>query len=371
MSVNETSTDRQRSDASQPALVATRLTKRYGDVVALDGVSLDIRSGEIMTLLGPSGSGKTTLLKAIAGFEDVDAGKLSLFGRDITDMDPARRDIGMLFQSYALFPHMTVAENVGFPLRMRKVPKTQIDAEVRKNLELVELGSHGDRLPSQLSGGQQQRVALARAIIFNPRLLLLDEPFSALDRKLRETMQLELRRLQKRLGLTTVFVTHDQEEALVLSDRIAVMNGGRIEQLAQPHDLYENPSSYFVASFIGQSNLLTGRVIETSGDIAHVQIDSGEKVVVRVANGSMPVGDVKLSLRPERIRAADPSATEDNLFPATVVEQIYLGESSKYRVRLQSGFELVMRLHPHACGSLRPGAATHVAWSSLDMRVVP
>lgn len=371
MSVIATPDAQDRLKSPESALAVKDLTKQYGNVHALNGVSLDIRSGEIMTLLGPSGSGKTTLLKAIAGFEDVDAGRLLLFGDDITDLDPARREIGMLFQSYALFPHMTVAQNVGFPLRMRKWSKDQISNEVRKTLELVELGGYGDRLPTQLSGGQQQRVALARAIIFKPRLLLLDEPFSALDRKLRETMQLELRRLQKHLKLTTVFVTHDQEEALVLSDRIAVMNRGQIEQLATPSELYENPSNYFVASFIGQSNLLIGQVVETDGDLVHVCIDSGERVMVRTPNSKMLSGEIKLSLRPERIRPADPSALDDNKFPATVVEQIYLGESSKYRVRLESGFELILRLHPHSYGPLQPGQTTHVAWSSLDMRVVP
>lgn len=355
----------------RPALSATRLVKTYGNVVALGGVSLDVREGEIMTLLGPSGSGKTTLLKAIAGFETVDSGTLTLFDRDITDMDPARRDIGMLFQSYALFPHMTVAQNVAFPLRMRRMRSEQIEQEVRKNLELVELGAYGDRYPAQLSGGQQQRVALARAIIFNPRLLLLDEPFSALDRKLRETMQLELRRLQKRLGVTTVFVTHDQEEALVLSDRIAVMNKGQIEQLAQPQQLYENPASHFVASFIGQSNLFSGRVVDSGDAVVYVLTDSGEKFAVGVQDGKVPSGDIKLSLRPERIRAAHPAAGEENIFAGTIVEQIYLGESSKYRVRLQSGLDLVMRLPPHACEALRPGANVQVAWSARDMRIVP
>ncbi len=202
------------------------LSKRFGEVQALDNVSLDIAPGELLTILGPSGSGKTTMLKVVAGFETPDAGVVRVDGAEITRLPPARRDIGMVFQNYALFPHLTVAGNVAFPLEMRNVPRPEIDKRVAEALALVELGGYGQRLPRQLSGGQQQRVALARAIVFNPRLLLLDEPFGALDRKLRETMQLEVRRMQRRLGLTTIFITHDQEEALVLSDRIAVMNKG-------------------------------------------------------------------------------------------------------------------------------------------------
>ena len=270
------------------------LVKRFGEVVALDGVSLDIASGELLTILGPSGSGKTTLLKVVAGFETPDAGTVQVDGADITAMPPARRDIGMVFQNYALFPHLTVERNVAFPLEMRNVPRPEIERRVGEALGLVELQGYGQRLPRQLSGGQQQRVALARAIVFNPRLLLLDEPFGALDRKLRETMQLEVRRLQRRLGLTTIFITHDQEEALVLSDRIAVMNKGAIQQVASTTEIYERPANDFVADFVGESNIFHGTVTE----VGSVTLEVGRRLLI--ANPA-PVGTrVGVLMRPER-----------------------------------------------------------------------
>ncbi len=239
-------------------LLIEGVAKRFGDVVALDHVSLQVAQGELLTILGPSGSGKTTLLKVVAGFETPDAGRVKVGGADITALPPAKRDIGMVFQNYALFPHLSVKANVAFPLEMRNVGRAEIDRRVAEALAMVELAGYEARLPKQLSGGQQQRVALARAIVFNPRLLLLDEPFGALDRKLRETMQLEVRRLQRRLGLTTIFITHDQEEALVLSDRIAVMNKGAIQQIATTTEIYERPANDFVADFVGESNILHG-----------------------------------------------------------------------------------------------------------------
>ena len=258
------------------ALRVEGLVKRFGEVVALDGVSLNIASGELRTILGPSGSGKTTMLKVVAGFETADAGRVLVDGVDITAMPPAKRDIGMVFQNYALFPHLTVARNVAFPLEMRNVARAEIEARVAEALALVELKGLEKRLPRQLSGGQQQRVALARAIVFNPRLLLLDEPFGALDRKLRETMQLEVRRLQRRLGLTTIFITHDQEEALVLSDRIAVMNKGAIQQVASTTEIYERPANDFVADFVGESNIFHGTVTE----VGSVTLDSGRRLLI-------------------------------------------------------------------------------------------
>jgi putative spermidine/putrescine transport system ATP-binding protein len=306
-------------------LVVREARKSYGRVLALDGVSLSVAAGEFVTLLGPSGSGKTTLLKAIAGFEDIDTGQIVLGGEDITDAPPGRRNIGMVFQNYALFPHLTVARNIAFPLEMRGVARPEIGRRVEEALALVELGGYGERLPRELSGGQQQRVALARAIVFNPRLLLLDEPFSALDRKLRETMQVELRRLQQRLGLTTVFVTHDQEEALLLSDRIAVMSNGRIEQLDSPGAVYDKPTNYFVAGFVGEANLVAARVEASGTGRQGVRLTTGEILAAELPAGLEPGHALKLVLRPERIRWLDHAGEADNAFAAVVVEHLYLG----------------------------------------------
>ncbi|HYC63165.1 MAG TPA: ABC transporter ATP-binding protein [Reyranellaceae bacterium] len=307
------------------------VSKRFGEVRALDNVSLEVTSGELLTILGPSGSGKTTLLKVVAGFEVPDAGRVLVDGRDITALPPAKRDIGMVFQNYALFPHLTVARNVAFPLEMRNVGKTEINKRVGEALGLVELAGYEGRLPRQLSGGQQQRVALARAIVFNPRLLLLDEPFGALDRKLRETMQLEVRRLQRRLGLTTIFITHDQEEALVLSDRIAVMNQGAIQQIAGTTEIYERPATGFVADFVGESNILRGTVLP-SGAVA---LEGGDEVRT---GRDLPQGKkVGVLMRPERF-----SAEGYNKFTGEVVEAVYLGSS--FKLRLKAGQrELLVR----------------------------
>jgi putative spermidine/putrescine transport system ATP-binding protein len=313
------------------ALQVEGLVKRFGDVVALDGVSLDIASGELLTILGPSGSGKTTMLKVVAGFETAEAGAVKVDGVDITAMPPAKRDIGMVFQNYALFPHLTVARNVAFPLEMRNAPRGEIEQRVAEALALVELKGFEKRLPRQLSGGQQQRVALARAIVFNPRLLLLDEPFGALDRKLRETMQLEVRRLQRRLGLTTIFITHDQEEALVLSDRIAVMNKGAIQQVASTTEIYERPANDFVADFVGESNIFHGTVTE----VGSVTLESGRRLLI---THPAPVGSrVGVMMRPERFgRGA-------NNFNGEVKEAVYLGSSLKLRLACDDGLELIVR----------------------------
>ncbi|HTR88288.1 MAG TPA: ABC transporter ATP-binding protein [Reyranella sp.] len=308
------------------------VSKRFGDVLALDRVSLDIARGELLTILGPSGSGKTTLLKIVAGFERPDGGAVKVDGADITSLPPARRDIGMVFQNYALFPHLTVSGNVAFPLEMRGVPKAEIDRRVGEALAMVELAGYGQRLPKQLSGGQQQRVALARAIVFNPRLLLLDEPFGALDRKLRETMQLEVRRLQRRLGLTTIFITHDQEEALVLSDRIAVMNKGAIQQVAGTTEIYERPANDFVADFVGESNIFHGTLTEPG----YVSLEGGRRV--QINSGPMAVGRrLGVLMRPERFVGGA------NTFVGEVREAVYLGSSFKLRLACNDGLELVVR----------------------------
>jgi spermidine/putrescine ABC transporter ATP-binding subunit len=291
-----------------------------------------VAQGELLTILGPSGSGKTTLLKVVAGFETPDGGSVKVGGEEITSLPPARRDIGMVFQNYALFPHLTVRGNVAFPLEMRNVARAEIERRVAEAIAMVELTGYEQRLPRQLSGGQQQRVALARAIVFNPRLLLLDEPFGALDRKLRETMQLEVRRLQRKLGLTTIFITHDQEEALVLSDRIAVMNRGSIQQVATTTEIYERPANDFVADFVGESNIFHGTV-STPGTVA---LDNGR--MLRVAS-SLPAGrKVGVLMRPERFSSAGA-----NRFSGEVIEAVYLGTSFKLRLACEGGMELLVR----------------------------
>jgi spermidine/putrescine ABC transporter ATP-binding subunit len=339
------------------------VAKHYGEVAALRAVDLAVQAGELLTLLGPSGSGKTTLLKVIAGFEVADAGQVTLGGCDITALPPNRRDIGMVFQNYALFPHMTVAENIAFPLSVRRVARAEAARRVEEALALVGLAGYGARLPKQLSGGQQQRVALARAVVFKPGLLLLDEPFGALDRKLREQMQLEVRRLQQRLGITTIFVTHDQEEALVLSDRIAVMSDGVIEQLGDPRAIYAAPVNRFVADFIGESNLLHARI---DGDVRLATLDNG--VAVPLPRAAPAGAEIGLLLRPEAIEVAPDGAAGG--YPGVIDEVVYLGSTLKYFVRLDNGLKLLARRN--FTGGAVPGRGDRVraAWSSDDVHLV-
>ncbi len=319
------------------------VTKTYGDVHALDDVSLDVKSGEFLTLLGPSGSGKTTLLMVLAGFTRPDRGSLKFGADEVIRKPPHLRDVGMVFQNYALFPHMTVAGNVGYPLRLRRVSKPELAERVERALETVQLGGYGERRIDQLSGGQKQRVALARAIVFEPRILLMDEPLSALDKKLRDRMQIELRHLHEKLGMTTVYVTHDQREALTMSDRIAVVNFGRIMQLATPQQLYDQPENRFVADFIGDSSFLD--VERTGRDIA-----AGGTVLKPIR----PIPDanaLSLMMRPERVRLLESGAGEDvNEFAATVSEVVYQGESFLLYARLQDGTEMAVR------GAIRSGS---------------
>ena len=328
-------------------LEIARASKRFGAIAAVDDVTLAVTAGEFVTILGPSGSGKTTLLKIIAGFEIADQGRIGIDGSDITDLDPAARNIGMVFQNYALFPHMTVTRNVGYPLAMRSVPRAEAKVRIEDALRLVELGDYGERLPKQLSGGQQQRVALARAIVFRPRLLLLDEPFGALDRKLREQMQLEVRRLQRQLRLTTIFITHDQEEALIMSDRIAVMDKGRLQQVGLPHEIYETPANPFVADFIGESNILSG-TIEAAGDVVRVQLDLGPAVDVGANDGLAVTNNqrVRLMIRPERLVDLEhfTGGPPINRIDGHIIESAYIGVSDKYRLRTPAGLEVLVRL---------------------------
>jgi putative spermidine/putrescine transport system ATP-binding protein len=315
------------ADPAGRADVAVRLdgvTKRFGAVVALHAASLQVRRGELMTLLGPSGCGKTTLLNLVAGFLAPDSGQIAIDGRRVTDLPTWRREIGMMFQNYALFPHMTVASNVGYGLRARRVPKPEIARRVAAVLELVKLAGLEDRRPRQLSGGQQQRVALARALVVRPKVLLLDEPFSALDRNLRAAMQVELRDIQRKLGVTTIFVTHDQGEALSLSDRIAVISEGRIRQLGTPDDIYRRPLDRFVASFVGDVNVLRARLDRIDGATATVALGAARVTVPsRPLEAAAAGAAVDLFVRPEDLRVAVDGAAA--VAQGVVVAQVYQG----------------------------------------------
>nr|WP_256473466.1 ABC transporter ATP-binding protein [Neisseria sp. HSC-16F19] len=289
-------------------------------------MSLDIQRGEFISLLGPSGSGKTTLLMLLAGFESETAGKILLNGRAINDTPSHKRNIGVVFQNYALFPHMSVGENIAFPLKMRGMAKAEIAQKVDQALDMVQLLPMRERKPAQLSGGQQQRVALARALVFEPEVVLMDEPLGALDKQLRERMQLDIRELHKRLGLTIVFVTHDQQEALTMSDRIAVFNKGNIEQIGTPREIYDHPCTRFVAEFIGETNLLEGVVEQVSSDKAVVQLANGGKLTVLKHSPLQTGQQVLISIRPERIMLSEQNGGVDNHLPAGVLDSVYLGD---------------------------------------------
>ncbi len=312
-------------DGADAARIAVRLEgveKRYGDVVAVAGVDLDVRDGEFFSMLGPSGSGKTTTLRMIAGFETPTSGRVVLHGRDVTDVAPFDRDVNTVFQDYALFPHMTVGDNVGYGLRVRKIPTPERSGRVDEALRMVRLDGYEKRRPSQLSGGQRQRVALARALVNRPRVLLLDEPLGALDLKLREEMQIELKEIQQQVGITFIYVTHDQEEALTMSDRIAVFNAGRIVQLGTPAEVYERPATRFVAGFVGTSNLVSGEVARS--------------IIGR---------DGTFTIRPEKIRIAGPDATvgaDEAAAAGTIRDVVYLGPDTRYIVELDAGGRLVV-----------------------------
>jgi spermidine/putrescine ABC transporter ATP-binding subunit len=313
-----------RSSSEEIAVKLDGVTKRFGQVAALDDVSLVVRRGELMTLLGPSGCGKTTLLNLVAGFLVPDGGEIAIDGRRVTELPTYRREIGIMFQNYALFPHMSVAANVGYGLRMRRIAKPEIERRVADALALAKLAGLGDRRPRQLSGGQQQRVALARALVIRPRVLLLDEPFSALDRHLRSSMQVEIKEIQRKLGVTTIFVTHDQSEALSLSDRIAVIAEGRIHQLGAPDDIYRRPIDRFVASFVGDVNVLRARLECFDGASAAVVLGSARaSVPAGTLQGLAPGAPVDLFVRPEDLRIAEHDG--DTAAHGTVATQVYQG----------------------------------------------
>jgi putative spermidine/putrescine transport system ATP-binding protein len=334
--------------------------KRYDSLVAVDDLDLALAAGEFLTLLGPSGSGKTTTLMMVAGLQQPDAGSIRLNGVSVASLPPYRRDVGMVFQNYALFPHMTVRRNVAFPLEMRGTPTAEIARLVDEALALVKLPDHGERLPKQLSGGQQQRVALARAMVYRPALLLMDEPLGALDRKLREQLQLEIKRVHRERRISVLYVTHDQEEALTMSDRIAVFNKGRIEQIGTPEELYDRPATRFVASFIGDTNLVEGRVLGVAGGICEIETAAGR--IAASARTPLEAGAaVFVAVRPERVVLAPVQAAGGGL-EGVIIEQVFLGTSRKYVVRLADGTELVV-LRPISDPPFEQAAPTvRVSW---------
>jgi putative spermidine/putrescine transport system ATP-binding protein len=353
-------------------VIFDQIEKRYGSVVAVDGVSLDIAPGEFVTLLGPSGSGKTTTLMMLAGFEIPTAGEIYVDEDPIASVPPYRRNIGMVFQNYALFPHMTVGENIAFPLQMRKMSRSEITRQTTAVLQLVGLPGYEGRYPRQLSGGQQQRVAVARALVFNPRVLLMDEPLGALDKQLREHLQLEIKALHEQLGVTIIYVTHDQEEALVMSDRIAVMNDGHIEQCGLPTELYDEPSTRFVATFIGESNFIDGVVHRLDGSDACIEAPGLGELRAPVRAGLTAGTAVALTVRPEKIVADENGPAPDmNAVAGTVHDVVFVGEMRRYVVLLSGGQRLVLKAQNRSgVQSFAPGDSIRVCWNVADCRIV-
>jgi len=359
-------TSKQRSAGA--AIDIRSVTKSYGNFRALDDVSLQVEPGEFMTFLGPSGSGKTTTLNVVAGFTDVTSGTLSVSGQNVVGVPAHKRNIGVVFQHYALFPHMTVGRNVAYPLTLRGVGKAERESRVSRALDMVKMRDFSHRYPSELSGGQQQRVALARAIVFDPPLLLMDEPLGALDKKLREWLQLEIKRIHRELGTTFIYVTHDQEEALVLSDRIAVFNRGRIEQIGTGRQLYDEPATLFVGRFVGDSTILRGET-QSDGTSTALRI-AGETVTVprRLRRDGAPV----MLIRPEKLSIHATGKAIDsgkNRIPGTVAEAIYLGSESKYEVSLGDGSTAIVR-SPLTEESFQIGDQVVVCFDGADAKLL-
>ena len=359
--------------ANEPLVRFENVQKTYdGEILVVKDLSLDVERGEFLTLLGPSGSGKTTTLMMLAGFESATHGDIILDGKSLKSVPPHKRNIGMVFQNYALFPHMTVHENLAFPLQCHKVEKSEQETKIKAALEMVELTGFERRRPGQLSGGQQQRVALARALVFQPQIVLMDEPLGALDKKLREQMQIEMKHIHENIGLTFVYVTHDQSEALTMSNRIAVFNDGIIQQLDDPETLYEKPKNAFVAQFIGENNQLFGTVKNMSGDRCQVELDNGQMVTALPVNVGAVGERTTLSLRPEAI-TVEPGANNncDDVFDAKVVELIYMGDHTRVRVDACGSDEFVIKM-PRGSGarSFDVGQDIKIGWQSQDCRAL-
>ena len=350
-----------------------RVQKSYdGENLVVKDLNLSMPKGEFLTMLGPSGSGKTTCLMMLAGFETATHGDIRLNGTSINNIPPHKRGIGMVFQNYALFPHMTVAENLSFPLEVRKVGKSEREERIMRTLGMVQMEDFAGRRPAQLSGGQQQRIALARALVFEPELVLMDEPLGALDKQLRETLQFEITRLAHDLGITVVYVTHDQTEALTMSDRVAVFDDGRIQQLAPPDQLYEAPENSFVAQFIGENNTLDGVVKEIKGGVAMIQLDSGELIQAKPINVTKAGERTRVSIRPERVEF-DKSRMKEGAFTlkAEVLEFIYMGEIFRTRLRVAGRDDFVVKTR-NAPDQVRltPGTQIEIGWLPEDCRAL-
>ena len=339
--------------------------------LVVKGFNMDVQDGEFITLLGPSGSGKTTVLMMLAGFESVTSGDIAISGKSINRTAPNKRNIGMVFQNYALFPHMTVAENLAYPLTVRKMPKPQIKERVAEYLQLVELSEFGNRRPGQLSGGQRQRVALARAMIFEPTLILMDEPLGALDKNLREQMQFEITRLHKQLGFTVIYVTHDQTEALSMSSRIAVFNDGVVQQCAPPAELYEKPVNAFVADFIGENNFVPGMVTEMENGTAKVTTDGGT-IVAQAAEGVVANSACRVSIRPEKLFIHPTSHAHDNALTVGFNTRIYVGDFIRYYFKLSDGTDIIVKvLNDLSAPEFSDGAKAQLLWLAKDCIAFP
>ena len=360
------------NDSNEPIVRFIEVQKSYdGEILVVKNLNLDIARGEFLTMLGPSGSGKTTCLMMLAGFEPATHGEITLNGKPINNVPPYKRGIGMVFQNYALFPHMTVRENLAFPLEVRKMSGSEIDERVKRALEMVRMPEFGSRRPGQLSGGQQQRVAVARALVFDPDLVLMDEPLGALDKNLREEMQYEIKHIHETLGVSVVYVTHDQSEALTMSNRIAVFDDGIIQQVSTPDELYERPENAFVAQFIGENNRLMGTIKKVNGKACTVEVDGGGSVEALPVNIGAVGERATLSLRPERVTINPEDGSVPNVFEGTVEELIYLGDHIRSRINVCGHDDFIVKV-PNAAGheALEEKAKVKVGWKKDDCRAL-